>query len=865
VKKKGGAGKAGKVVLFTLLALVVLLSGGGFIYYLSIMNSPQPQIDGDLNAKGLQDGAEIIRDAEGIPHIYAKNMHDLFFTQGYAQAQDRWWQMEFFRKTCGGRIEELTGKKASLVNTDIYLRSLGLYNVCKKEYDMYTPEQRAPMDAFAEGVNAYIAGRSPGQLSVNYSILGLTGVKFKVEPWTALDTLSFAKLMAWDLGLSRDLEIPRTRLYDLLGAEMAEKWLVPQWPIGQKPTILLDEDIQKSMQSAQPAGSPGAVPASPQVLINAGATFEDNSSGLRQLLGEQAGPGSNSWVATGSMTQSGKALLANDPHLGIAMPSIWYEVGLHCPDDGAGQPFDVAGFTFASSPGVIAGHNNNIAWGNTNVYPDVNDQYMIKVNPDNPLQYEWDGKWRDMSVREEKISFGDGKPPITVKVRETHLGPITNDNKYDAKTGEVSGYNNKDPLALHWTALEPSSISVAILALDKAKNWDDFRSALKDWDVPSQSLVYADGQGNIGYQMPGKIPIRPGDYAGQVPAPGWTSKYEWKGYVPYELMPHAYNPSRDFIVASNQEVAPPCYYEFLNQKLGPDINANFGSKYNKWVYGYRSQRTYELIKQLAPNSISTYQSIQGDNKYIPAEEMLPYLAKLKFDDPAVADARDWLLTWDGFYNEDSPQAALYAEFWMKLMNNIFQNKMGAIVKSDGLDREMWAVNLLLQNPSDAWWDDPVTKDVIEARDEVLSRSFREGYAATEAALGKDRSRWQWGKLHKATFVSNPLGASGIGPIESLVNQGPVPAGGSGECVNSNMWYASNGNFSIRLIPSMRMIVDMGDLSQGVGMNSTGQSGHPGNPWYSNMIVPWSKVQYHSMLWTRQQVDAGKAHKLNLNP
>ncbi len=863
--KKGKAGKAVKTTLVILVAVIILLFVGGYFYYFSIINSPQPQTDGALQVKGLQDKAQIIRDSWGIPHIYANNMHDLYFAQGYAQAQDRWWQMEFFRKTCGGRIEELTGKKASLVNTDIYLRSLGLYDVCKKEYALYTPEQRAPMDAFAEGVNAYIAGRSPGQLSVNYSILGLTGVKFAVEPWTVQDTLAFAKLMGWDLGLSRDLEITRTKLYSLLGAEMAEKWLVPAWPIGQKPTILLDDDIQILEKSAQPVTSPVSAVSSQPVVMTTGETYEDASMGLKQLIGEQAGAGSNSWVATGNMTQGGKALLANDPHLGIGMPSIWYEVALHCTNDGSGQPFDAAGFTFAASPGVVSGHNSYIAWGTTNVYPDVNDQYMIKVNPDNPLQYEWNGKWRDMTVREEKISFGDGKPAVNIKVRLTHLGPITNDNKYDFKTSELAGYNNKDPLALHWTALEPSRISLAILALDKARNWDEFRSALKDWDVPSQSLIYADTRGNIGYQMPGKIPIRPGNYAGQVPAPGWTSEYEWKGYVPYELMPRAYNPSRNFIVAANQEVAPPDYYEFLNQQLGPDVNANFGSKYNKWVYGYRSQRIYELIKQLAPNSVSTYQSIQGDNKYLPADEMLPYLAKIKFDDAQITDARDWLLKWDRVFNEDSPQAALYAEFWMKLINNIYQNKMANIIKSDGVDREMWAVNLLLQNPSDSWWDDPVTKAIVETRDDVLNRSFREGYAAAVAAMGKDRSQWKWGNLHNATFISNPLGASGIGPIESLVNQGPVPAGGNSECVNSMEWYAGNSNFSIRLIPSMRMIVDMGDLSKSVGINSTGQSGHPGNPYYGNMIIPWSRVQYHPMLWTKQQVDSDSAHKLCLNP
>ena len=207
-------------------------------------------MDGELKAAGLKERVEVIRDANGMPHIYAKNMHDLFFAQGYVQAQDRWWQMEFFRKTCGGRIEELTGKKAALVNTDIYLRSLGLYKVAEQEYNSYRPEERATLDAFAEGVNAYISGRSPQQLSVNYTILGLTGVKFKVDPWTPLDTLVFAKLMAWDLGLSRDLEMIRTKLYAKLGAEMAEQWLVPPWPLGHKPTILLDEDIKATYPTA---------------------------------------------------------------------------------------------------------------------------------------------------------------------------------------------------------------------------------------------------------------------------------------------------------------------------------------------------------------------------------------------------------------------------------------------------------------------------------------------------------------------------------------------------------------------------------------------------------------------------------------
>lgn len=861
--KKKGPAKALTITLITIAAVLVLLAGGGCLYYVNITQSPQPRIEGDLQVAGLKDEVEIIRDSYGVPSIYAKNTHDLYFAQGYTQAQDRWWQMEFFRKTCGGRIEELTGKKASLINTDIYLRSLGLYKVCGQEYNMYTPDQRAPLDAFTEGVNAYISSRSPQQLSVNYTILGLTGVKLKVDPWSPQDSLAFAKLMAWDLGLSRDTEIPRTKLYSMFGAEMAEKFLVPSWPIGQKPTIMLPEDVQALMSSVA-AKTPLIGNAAATGNYMADSSFDDTIPDLSWIMGEEETAGSNSWVSTGSMTQSGKPLLANDPHLGIGMPSIWYEIALHCSDDGAGHPLDVAGFTFGASPGVVVGHNNDISWGTTNVYPDVNDQYMIRVNPENPLQYEWNGKWRDMTLRDEEIKFGDGKPSISIQVRETHLGPIMNDNKYDAKSGNLQGYNNADPLALHWTALEPSNLMLSIVGLNKAANWDDFRNALKYWDVPSQSIIYADRQGNIGYQMPGKIPIRPKNYTGQVPAPGWTSDYEWKGYIPYDLMPRIYNPARGFIVAANEEVGTPEYYDFLQKQLGPDTNPNFGSRYNKWNYGYRAQRIYEMIKQLAPNSVITYESIQGDNKYLSADEVLPYLANLKFSDPEVAAARDWLLKWDHVCSEDSPQAALYAEFWMRLLKNTFQNKLGSTITADGADKDMWAVNLLLQTPDDKWWDDPATP-VIETRDDTLARSFSEGYAAAVAALGKDRSQWQWGRLHAANFVSNPLGASGIAPLESLVNISKVPVGGNSECVNSQMWLASTGTFAPLSIPSMRLIVDMSDLTRCVSINSTGESGHPGSQWYGNMIDMWRNGKYHPMLWTRQQVDAGAAHRLNLAP
>jgi penicillin G amidase len=851
-----------KIIVIVLLTVVLSAMVGGIGYYRYIIGRPQPQTDGELNVAGLKERVEVIREANGKPHVYARNMQDLFFAQGYVQAQDRWWQMEFFRKTCGGRIQELTGRKDALVNADIYLRTLGLYDIAQQEYHLLQPDERALLDAFAAGVNAYLSGRTPQQLSINYTILGLTGVKFKVEPWSPLDTLVFSKLMAWDLGLSRDLEIVRTKLHARLGAEMAEQWLVPPWPLGRKPTILLEEDIQ----AMYPAADHLLTEPSAQRTIDAGTQVYDlPAADLSLIRGQTEGAGSNSWATTGSMSEAGRALLANDPHLGIGQPSVWYEIALHCPDDGTGRSFDVSGFSFAAAPGVVAGHNNDIAWGNTNVYPDVNDHYQIKVNPDNPLQYEFNGRWRDMTVRNETVVFGDGKPAIHVTVRMTHLGPIINDNRYDPQTGESSGFNNHDPLALHWTGLQPGTILLSILKLNKAGNWEEFLSALELWDSPPQSLIYADRKGNIGYKLPGRIPVRAKGHTGQVPVPGWTDEFEWKGFVTYDLLPRLYNPIREYIVASNQEVAPPPYYAMLNKALGPDVNADFGARYNKWVYGYRSERVHEMIVQSAPHTVATYQLMQGDNMSIPAREILPALANLQFNDPELTEARDWLLRWDRTCGENSPHAVLFNQFIMKLMHHTFQTKLGNVARADGIDKELWAITLLLERADDPWWDDPATEDRKENRDEILAKSFQEAYAAAQSAQGKDRGKWKWGDLHQATFVSRPLGASGIKPIEAIVNQGPVAVSGSTECVNNTIWYAGKGDFGVGLIPAMRMIIDLGDFDRSVKVNSTGISGHPGNRWYGDQIQPWAKVNYQPMLWGREKVEAAAKHRLYLIP
>jgi len=855
--KKARSTRIVQIVVPIVVVVIALPLVAGYAWFHNVTRAPLPQHSGELSVAGLQDTVEILRDEWGIPHIYASNMHDLIFAQGYTQAQDRWWQMEFWRHIGSGKIEELVGKKDTVLGTDIFLRTLGWQHVAENEVGLCDEESLSQLQAFADGVNAYIMDREPGELALEYSILGLTGIDVKIEPWTLSDTLVFGKLMAWDLGPSNNNEQDRATLYELLGQEMADQLFTPPWPFGERPTIVQLEDLPSAdLTEGTQASSRGKCADTDILLTN------NPLPSMRLVFESGQGIGSNNWVVSGKMTKSGMPLLANDPHLSIQMPSIWYEIGLHCHPANGESPLDMVGYAFAVTPGIIIGHNNSIAWGVTNVGPDVFDLYRIRVNPNNPLQYEWNGTWRDMTVREETIYFGDGAEPITIQVRETHLGPVINDNGIDEETGKITGFNNEDPLALRWTALEPGTLMQAVTKLNKATDWEEFRSALRYWDVPAQNFVYADIKGNIGYQTPGHIPIRSKGDSGLVPAPGWTDEFEWKGFIPFDDLPRVFNPERGYIATSNQAVVPMEYYDQLAKKLGEGLNYIIS---REWDYGYRAQRVVELLKEKAPHAVSTFQAIQGDNKLISAEELMPYLANLEFDNTELTKAHDWLLEWDCQCGMDSPQAALYAEFWARLVNDLFVDQLPEDMIIRGSDREMRAIFLLMDKPNNAWWDDVVTENVVETRDDILVRSFSEAYTDAVAALGKNRNNWKWGDLHTATFVSDPLGQSGISLIENIVNRGPFPTSGSTGTVNNTVWYTNSGDFSVKWVPSMRMIVDLGDFSNSVAIHTTGQSGHSYSQHYDDMIGLWCNIKYHPMLWIREQVEAATVDKLILNP
>ena len=838
-----------KTLSLSILSLVVVAALALGVVGRGLPERSFPQTNGEIRLEGLEGPVEIYRDANGIPHIYAASSHDLFMAQGYIQAQDRFWQMDFWRHIGTGRLAEMFGK--SQLDSDKFLRRMGWARIAEQELATLDPGARATLEAFAQGVNAYLAGRdstrNPENVSLEYAVMKLTNSGYKIEPWTPVHSLVWAKAMAWDLRGNMDEEGDRaTLLKTLSAAQVAE--LYPPYP-GDHPVIV--PQTAAALQDSTAHEALAYLEALPPELLDQGRALRARSEALNELLGPGGpGAGSNNWVISGKLTATGKPLLANDPHLGPQMPSIWYEIGLHCAPKSAACPMEVAGFAFSAAPGVVIGHNDRIAWGFTNVGPDVQDVYIEKINPANPNQYEVNGQWVDMQVRKETILVAGGDP-VEIAIRSTRHGPILWEEEQGIeKTRQNSGVQLPDSyrLALRWTALEPSSTFPAIWKIDQAQNWEEFRAGAALFDVPAQNFVYADVDGNIGYQMPGKIPVRAsGD--GRTWVPGWTDDYEWSGYIPFEELPRAYNPPSGYIVTANNAVVGPEYPHLIT---------------TDWDYGYRAQRIVDLIEGAqGPIDASYLQKIQGDNRNLSTDFLLPLLNTVALEDARLQKARDLLNDWDGQQGMDSVQGAIYAAYLRHLLLNTFGDELPADLQPDGESRWFEVLRNMVGQPDSPWWDNVKTSP-LETRDEIVRQSFADGIAELEKLQGKDPAHWNWSRLHAITFRNKTFGMSGIGPIEALFNRGPFPVAGGRNIVNSTGWKASI-SYETDWIPSMRMIVDLADLSRSLTINTTGQSGHAYHPHYSDMVDLWRNIEYHPMRWDSQQIQSQSEGRLRLLP
>lgn len=844
-----------KWLLVIILVLIVVLVGVAVVLFNGVTRAPLPQIDGELKVAGLRDRVEVLRDTYGVAHIYATNNYDLFFVQGFTHAQDRWWQMEFARATGDGRLQELTGKNDALMRNDIYIRSEGWRRAAERDIaEAYDAETLELMQAFADGVNAYITSRPAESLALEYRVLGLTGVNIPIRPWTPVDSVVWQKVMAYNLGNSGD-DLARARQVEAIGAELLDQ-IEPVFQFDMMPTIVDPADLPLSDASlSSTLSQPTVAP------VTLGDDFA--LAGNFPMNRVDSSLGSNNWAVSGDRTVSGKPLLADDPHLGIQMPSIWYEIGLHCAPVSDDCPYDVVGFALPAFPGIVIGHNGKIGWAFTNVGHDVVDYYAIKVNPDNPLQYELDGEWVDMIVHDEVINFGDGEPSITIQVRETIFGPIINDNRI-TDDGEMTGFNNENPMAMRWTGHEPSQTLKALFDVNKATNWEEFRAAMRYFDAPAQNLVYADAEGNIGYQMPGLAPIRRAGYDPRLPVDGSTTEFNWLGYVDYDDLPRVLNPESGYVHSANQAVVPLAFYDDLKARLsaeyGEDINVVFDTE---WALGYRGLRIVEMLAATDQHTVDTFKQIQTDNKSVYAENILRDVLTLDLGSADLNALRDWLGEWDYQMSASSGQAAFFAVFMDHLVRATFDDETG-----EGYDTgsaQIIATDLYMREPDAAIWDNVTTADVTETRDDIVKAAFAAANTDIVAKLGADRSKWRWGTLHTATFVSNPLGASGIDVIENLFNRTSDNVGGGVEIVNATGYGLSDDDYSLRSLPSFRMIVDFNDLNASQSVHTTGQSSHPYSQYYDHFVSLWAGLTYKPMLFTRDAVDAGAAHRLMLVP
>lgn len=953
VKKKGR--RARLLVLVMVLALLAVLGYGAY-WSVDTVRASFPQTTGSLKVPGLTGTVDVKRDEHGIPQLYADNDEDLFRAQGFVHAQDRFWEMDVRRHMTSGRLSEMFG--SGQVETDAFLRTLGWRQVAQAEYDTkLSPETKKYLQAYADGVNAYLKGKSGKDLSVEHATLKLTG-DYQPEKWTPVDSVAWLKAMAWDLRGNMQDEIDRSLMSGTLSPAQIDE-LYPPYPFDRNKPIVEGGTVAGGKYA--PQGTPGsgstgtgsgsgtgtgstgtgstgtgtgtgtgsgtgtgtgsqAVPNGGSTGLAGNATAQGATVGLRTQLSSLAktldeipailgpngsGIGSNSWVIGGKYTTTGKPLLANDPHLAPQLPSVWYQIGLHCRAASPQCQYDVAGYSFSGMPGVVIGHNADIAWGMTNLGADVTDLYLEQVKPEG---YVYDNRVLPFTTREEVIKVAGGKSK-KITVRTTNNGPLISDRSDELETVGVRApvpssapdRGNGYAVALRWTALDPGKSMDAVFKINRAKDFNSFRAAAADFEVPSQNLIYADNKGpngNIGYQAPGRIPIRnQGD--GRMPAPGWDPKFAWKGgkdgnagYIPQNEMPWELNPARGYVVTANQAVT-----ETGAGKYPYVLTTD-------WGYGARSQRINDLIEAKIKDNgkISTddMRTMQMDNSSEIAALLTPMLAKIPVSDPDVRSAQKLLEGWNYTQENDSAAAAYFNAVWRNILKLSFGDKMPKELRiegscmnvqerggpdddlaktvrecgtrgpdsaqPDGGDRWFEVVRRLVKDEKSPWWSSPktLTKPATTTRDQLFARAMHDARWELTAKLGKDQSTWSWGRLHQLNLKNQTIGTEGPAFLRWALNRGPWNLGGGEATVNATGWNASSG-YGVTWVPSMRMVVNLNDLDKSRWINLTGASGHAYDSTYTDQTTMWAKGELLDWPFGKDAVDKSTVDTLTLKP
>ncbi len=751
-------------------------------------------IRGNLVAPGLKEPVSVLRDRWGVAHIYAKNQHDLFFAQGFVVAQDRLFQMEMWKRAGQGRLAEVLGPSA--VQRDINARLLRYRGDMKAEYESYSPDAEAILSAFTDGINAEIRSLTaktktkktgPG-LPIEFQLAG-----FAPEPWKPQDCLN--RMAAFSVTGNAFSELRDAELIAKLGVEKA--------------SAVLSLDPKVKLDPAAGVDFGGLTPSLLKNLIGSDARIEFPSDGKQ---------GSNDWTISGRLTSTGKPILANDPHRVVAVPSLRYIVHLVAPG------WDVIGAGEPGLPGIAVGHNQHIAWGFTIFGLDQQDLYIEDLNPQDPLQYKTANGWARMQVEHESIAI-KGKPPVEVDLKFTRHGPVLWED-------------GKRALALRWVGAEPGTAGyLGSLAVDRATNWNEFEDAMKRWKVPSENIVYADIDGNIGEHSTGLTPLRK-NWTGLLPVPGAAGEYEWSGYVPNSELPHSFNPSSGFVATANHKMIPENY----------PYNVGF-----EWAPPDRVHRIEEVVSGIRDSgkkiTLEDMEKLQTDVVSLPARQLVNLL---KESSPNPTPATQMMQGWDARLSRESGVAALY-EVWLKELRKVVAEKEGVASLQD--DWELENVFEYLSDPSPQVFG----ADAVAGRNQVLLQTLESAWKQTEQLLGPDPQSWSWGRLHTIQFRHS---LDRLPDAATLLDLGPLSRPGDGNTVNAT-WpgnkYEQEGG------ASYREILDTADWDHSLAVNTPGQSGQPGSPHYSDLLLLWDKGEYFPLLYSRKAVEMNARDRSMLAP
>jgi penicillin amidase len=783
-------------------AFVLLPCAAVAAYGWRSLHASLPPASGRVVVDGLSAPVEIHRDERGIPYIHARTDNDAFFGAGYVHAQDRLWQLELQRRMVDGRLSEVFGRAS--INQDIWLRTLGLRQAAATAWQTLSPEAKASLTAYTAGINAYLAEHR--ELPPEFRVLGITP-----EPWTELDSLGWNNMFALTMGGNFRQEISRFVASQYLSTGKLQA-LFPGDPAGAPITVTAAERAQTQQLAA---------------LGNLQQTLESQL----KLGGKYVG--SNAWVVSGKLTGDGQSILANDPHLAIQVPSLWY--GMHL----KGDHLDVTGMSLVGLPVVIFGRNADVAWGGTNMMADQQDLYFERVNPDNAGQYEVDGHWEPFVTRSETINVKPDFPavlrgalkPVTIEVRSTRHGPIISDQFHVFD----------EPVALRWSLLQnPASSSYeSFYRVNFARDWAGFNAAFHDYVAPALNLLYSDRQGNIGYVGVGKIPIRARG-EGTMPVPGWNDDYDWRGSIPFAEMPRSFNPEKGYIVSANNRVTSPDYPYFISHDWAPQT---------------RAVRIEQLIRQKLGKgqhlTVADMEAIQGDVADVPSAALVKVMVHIMATTPRQREAVRYLQQWNGSMARDSVGATLFYAWSDHLRREVFADELeGAWNRRDEtryldplVDRmqDDELAGVLASDPLE-WCDDKQTTDRKETCHQDLIASLNSTLTDLAKVHGSNMAKWSWGNVHTTRYEHTPFSQTNL--LRKLF-QREVANGGAPNSINvATASFRETEGYIQTFGAGFRQIMTAGPgQGQHLYMNSTGQSGNVMSPHYDDMVVPFRDVTY----------------------